>query len=146
MCLGFLAFAVSSFCVLGPTLLRYLALLANLNVSKYRAFRQQYQLTDLPASHATSLQSQYLSVMLLQRLPSYAYAGDDIPHWHRPFRESILIICILRRPTPTTSLNLLGVPRLATRQLFLFPDLTLVPSGRPSLFPLIFFSLLSSSF
>ena len=81
-----------------------------------------------------------MSVMLLQRLPSCAYVGEDIPHWHRPFRESILIICILRRPTPTTSLNLLGVPRLATPQLFLFPDLTLVPSGRPSLLPLIFYS------
>ena len=86
--------------------------------------------------------------MQLPRLPSCVYAGEDTPHWHRPFSGSILIISILRRPTPTTSLNLLGVPRLATPQLFLsgFPDLTLVPSGRPPLFPLLFFSLLSSSF
>ena len=65
MGLGFLAFAVSSFCLLGPTLLRYLALLANLKVSKYRAFREQYQLTDLRASHSASLQSQYLSMMFV---------------------------------------------------------------------------------
>ena len=93
MGLGFLAFAVSSFCVLGPTLLRYLAILANLKVSKYRAFREQYQLTELPASHATSLQSQYLSVMFAHVCDATAKAtfmrlcGRDNPPLAQSFQR-----------------------------------------------------------
>ncbi len=56
---GFFATAISSLCVLW---LHYLALLANLKVSRLRTFREQYQHTDLPASHAASLQTQYLSL------------------------------------------------------------------------------------
>jgi hypothetical protein len=59
--LGFLAFAVSSFGVLGPTLLRFLTLLADLKMQRYLEFRSNLALLGMPPRQHDAIRAQYLS-------------------------------------------------------------------------------------
>ncbi len=59
--LGFLAFAVSSFGVLGPTLLRFLTLLADLKMQRYSEFRSALDLFSMTPRQHDAIRAQYLS-------------------------------------------------------------------------------------
>jgi hypothetical protein len=61
--LGFLAFAVSSFGALGPTLLRFLSLLADLKLAKFRRFREEFHLEGLTPNDSATARAQYLSLL-----------------------------------------------------------------------------------
>ena len=60
---GFLAFAVSPFCVLGPTLIRYLACLAVRKREQYSALRARHQLAPIDPKWMTQAQAKNLSAM-----------------------------------------------------------------------------------
>jgi hypothetical protein len=67
--LGFLALAVSTFGLLGPTFIRFLSLLAAAKVTSFIEYRSHQHLRELSEDELPRLKAQYLSAM-------FAHIGD----------------------------------------------------------------------
>ena len=100
--LGFLAFAVSSFGVLGPTLLRFLTVLADIKIQRYSDLRTELELSGVTPRQHDAIRAQYLSGL-------FSAVGDAIAkatimrlvgRGHAPFALS------LRRFQPVSTQHL----------------------------------------
>ncbi len=67
--LGFLALAVSTFGLLGPTFIRFLSFLAAAKVASFIEYRSHQHLRELSEDELPRLKAQYLSAM-------FAHIGD----------------------------------------------------------------------